>query len=62
MNGIQFGKGCKGAVWIDGKPSKQYCLNIGKANGRFRWHQNCCKWKYGGCVPKTSMHSLFMTI
>ena len=48
MNGIQHGKGCAGAVWADGSPSKQYCVN----DRKYAWWMHCCTWYSGQCVPK----------
>ena len=47
-NGNHSGKGCSGAVWKDGRPSKQYCVN----DAKFPWWQKCCKWHEGNCIPK----------
>ena len=52
MNGHQFEKGCKGAVWADGKASKPYCSNTGQSFGRFSWWASCCQWKGSTCLPK----------
>jgi len=46
-----FEPGCPGAVFSNGNPSEDYCRNIGKANDRYKWHQNCCKWEKQQCVP-----------
>ena len=48
VNGIHHGKGCHAAVWRDGSPSKQYCVN----DDKFPWWRNCCKWDAGECIPK----------
>ena len=48
VNGNHSGKGCSGAVWKDGRPSKQYCVN----DAKFPWWQKCCKWHEGNCIPK----------
>ena len=48
MNGMEHGKGCSGAVWQDGSPSKQYCGN----DPKYPWWSNCCTWHEGRCVPK----------
>ena len=48
VNGIHHGKGCHAAVWRDGSPSKQYCVN----DDKFPWWRQCCKWIAGECVPK----------
>ena len=51
MNGIEHGVGCPGAVWMDGKPSKEYCVN----DVRYPWWSNCCTWYAGHCLPKTEI-------
>ena len=52
MNGHEFPRGCPGAVWSNGHPSRTYCKNIGESNGRFPWWEACCKWNGHKCVPK----------
>ena len=51
MNGIEHGVGCPGAVWMDGKPSKEYCVN----DARYPWWSNCCTWYAGNCLPNTAI-------
>ena len=51
MNGPDFKKGCPGAVYSNGSPSKDYCMNTGSANDRFGWWGACCKWKENQCLP-----------
>ena len=51
MNGIEHGVGCPGAVWMNGKPSKHYCVN----DARYPWWSNCCTWYAGHCLPKTEI-------
>ena len=53
VNGIHIGKGCAGAVWKDGSPSKQYCGN----DPKFVWWANCCTWHAGKCIPKINATS-----
>ena len=47
------GDGCQGAVYSDGSPSRQYCMNT-KNESRFSWYADCCKWEDSQCVPKNS--------
>ena len=49
MNGIKHGKGCAGAVWVDGSPSKQYCIN----DRKYAWWMYCCTWYSGQCLSKS---------
>ena len=55
-----FDNGCKGAVWDTGDPAAEYCKNTGKANGRFAWHQSCCKWENNQCIPKTHIDGKYL--
>ena len=48
VNGNSSGKGCSGAVWKDGRPSKQYCVN----DDKFPWWKKCCRWHEGKCIAK----------
>ena len=50
MNGGKWKKGCPGAVWSNGKPSKSYCKNT---SGRHPWWAACCEWKVDKCVAKS---------
>ena len=52
MNGGDFPNGCPGAVWMNGRPARDYCQNSGISNGRFPWWQGCCVWNGRKCVPK----------
>ena len=56
MNGEKFVKGCAGAVWSNGQPSRSYCRNIGNSRYRFPWWAACCEWvgssTNGKCEPK----------
>ena len=47
-----YEKGCKGAVYYSGEPSEDYCKNIGDADGRYPWYQECCKWENEECLAK----------
>ena len=58
VNGIQREKGCHGAVWSDGSPSKQYCVN----DDKFPWWKKCCQWHAGKCIPKGYPTSFDATI
>ena len=47
-----FPKGCPGAVWPNGKPSKKYCRGNGMdkwGNPKLLWHNTCCIWKGSKC-------------
>lgn len=48
-------KGSPGAIGVDGKMSKEICLN--KA-GFFPWWRACCEWTEGKCVPKRCRNAL----
>ena len=48
-----YDEGCQGAVYSNGSPSKQYCMNTGNES-RFSWYTDCCKWEDSQCVPKDS--------
>ena len=50
-----FNKGCRGAVNLNGSPSKDYCKN----DDRYPWFQNCCKWVNDDCVPKSMEEGMF---
>merc|ERR1712087_720772 len=41
MNGDSFPRGCSGALWASGEPSKPYCE--GK-KGTYPWWGACCQW------------------
>ena len=59
MNGDKHPRGCKGAVWGNGKPNKDYCLSTGSSKGRFPWWKDCCKWIDNiGCALKGKLHNL----
>ena len=46
-----FPKGCPGAVWPNGKPSKKYCSGMDKwGNPNSLWHSTCCIWKGSKCM------------
>ena len=60
MNGGKFENGCKGAVWINGRPSRDYCLNTGLSKGRFPWWEHCCKWEKDECLPNKGKFNLYM--
>ena len=46
-----FPKGCPGAVWSNGKPSKKYCRGKMDKDGypKFLWWNTCCIWKGSKC-------------
>ena len=47
---VQWQVKCLGAVYKDGTPSGEYCINT---SGQFYWWEKCCAWKYiPTCVPK----------
>ena len=49
MNGGNWKKGCPGAVWGNGQPSKSYCTDT---QGLYPWWSACCEWKGNKCVAK----------
>ena len=49
-----FPKGCPGAVWMSGSPSKAYCTNS-VSDGRFAWWEKCCVWDGLKCIPKSGI-------
>ena len=49
MNGGQFPRGCPGAVYSDGSPSREYC----EGGELYPWWGACCSWREGTCVPRT---------
>ena len=55
-----FDNGCEGAVWDSGTPAAEYCKNTGRANGRYAWHQACCKWENKQCIPKTNLDGKYL--
>jgi hypothetical protein len=44
--GFRHEKGCRGAVWGSGNPSRKFCTKSGT------WYTHCCKWEYERCLPK----------
>ena len=51
--GSIIAKGCEGAVYKNGKPSKQYCLGRAKhSNESYAWWKECCVWRDEKCGPK----------
>lgn len=44
-NGHSHPRGCPGAVWTNGKPSKTYCggKNV-SGQQEFPWYNHCCVW------------------
>ena len=44
-----FPKGCPGAVWSNGKPSKKYCRGKTKLKTYNSWMKTCCIWKRSKC-------------
>ena len=52
-------KGCPGAVYSNGDPSKQYCEGDWSGSGRFPWWEPCCEWKQSvGCRAKSKCHRI----
>ena len=49
MNGGKWTKGCPGAVWANGQPSKFYCTDT---QGLYPWWAACCEWKNDKCYAK----------
>lgn len=54
-SGPSYPRGCPGAVWTTGKPSKQYCGKDPKLT--LPWHNHCCDWAFSlavgrKCKPK----------
>lgn len=49
MNGPSLQKGCPGAAYQDGHPSRGYCQND---EGKYLWWQMCCYWNGKICLPK----------
>jgi len=54
INGYLHPKGCRGAVWKDGKGSNQYCTNSYN-DAKYAWYEECCNWQalISECCPKT---------
>jgi hypothetical protein len=51
MNGVSFPRGCSGAVWSSGSPSKTYCQG---SQGKYLWWAACCQWDgiSSACIAK----------
>ena len=58
-----FPKGCSGAVWPNGKPSKKYCRGKGKSKVSYPWWKTCCIWYRSKCIqnPKYKLKSVVIT-
>lgn len=55
MQGSSHPRGCPGAVWSNGSPSKKYCSGD---DYKYPWWGHCCRWKNGECVPKQKPEGL----
>jgi len=51
MNGDSFPRGCSGAVWKSGTPSRTYCQG---SQGKYPWWAACCQWDEisSACIAK----------
>ena len=60
-----FPKGCPGAVWSNGKPSRKYCRGKGKSKVSYPWWKTCCIWSRSRCIKnpkyKSKASSVVMT-
>lgn len=57
MSGPDFPKGCPGAVFWFGWPSKLFCEGRrvetdGKVDWLYPWWKKCCYWDGNICQPK----------
>ena len=59
VNGGKHPKGCAGAVWSNGNPSKGYCKGTSKNiqnTKQVEYYRKCCKWTGSKCVENSKQN------
>jgi len=57
MNGINFARGCAGAVFGNGMPAQGYCTG----HQQYPWWSFCCRWSGDECQSKDGVTTITST-